>query len=94
MGTKRRAVISAEASQLEEIESLVDGVRYRTASELVREALAEKLDRIRRERIAEQVEHYCQAGHHHEDVDLIEAQPVAEASTPRKVRGGKRRAKR
>ena len=91
--TKRKAVINAEASQIERVQPLIDAGRYRTLSEFVREAMDEKLQRIERERIAEAVERYCAAGHAAEDIELITAQAFASKQPLHKMRGA-RRAKR
>ena len=72
--TKRKAVFSAEADSLARVENLVRRGRYRNLSEFVREAMAEKLQCLRRERLSEQVARYCAAGHAAEDDDLISAQ--------------------
>jgi len=91
--TKRKAVINAEASQIERVQPLIDAGRYRTLSEFVREAMDEKLQRIERERIAEAVERYCAAGHAAEDLELIAAQAFDSKQPSHKIRGS-RRAKR
>ena len=91
--TKRKAVINAEASQLERVQPLIDAGRYRTLSEFVREAMDEKLQRIEQERIAEAVEHYCAAGHAGEDIELINIQAFDTKPSSHKSRGP-RRAKR
>jgi len=90
---KRKAVINAEASQIERVQPLIDAGRYRTFSEFVREAMDEKLQRIEQERIAAAVEHYCAAGHAGEDIELIDVQAFATERLPHKRRGP-RRAKR
>ena len=84
--TKRKAVINAEASQLERVQPLIDAGRYRTLSEFVREAMDEKLQRIEREHIAEAVERYCAAGHAAEDIELIAAQAFDSRQRSRKIR--------
>lgn len=87
---KRKAVINAEASQLDRIQRLIGSGRYRTVSEFVREAVEEKLERIEQDRIAEAVERYCTAGHAHEDIDLIAAQGVEPKRRSRTSRGSPR----
>jgi hypothetical protein len=47
--------------------------RYRCASELLRKAIDEKLE-LRRDRLAAQVDCYCNAGFGEEDSGLIEGQ--------------------
>ena len=68
---KRKTVFTAEPAQLERIQELVKAGRYRTSSELIREAIDEKLDRVRRDELAEQVARYCEAGYDKEDLELI-----------------------
>ena len=46
----------------------------RSASELLREAIDEKLERLRRERLAAQVDRYCDGRLGDEDVGLVESQ--------------------
>jgi Arc/MetJ-type ribon-helix-helix transcriptional regulator len=94
MGTpKRKAVINAEASQIERVQPLIAAGRYRTLSEFVREAMDEKLQRLEAERMAEAVERYCAAGHAVEDLELIDAQTFDSKPASPKIRGS-RRAKR
>lgn len=71
---KCKTVFTAEPSQLERIREVVESGRYRSSSELIREAIDEKLERMRRERLAEQVADYCDRGYASEDDGLIEAQ--------------------
>ena len=75
---KQKAVFTAEPKQLEDIAALVEAGRYGSASEFLREAIREKLERVRRKRIAEQVSRYCDSGHAGEDEDLIGAQAFDE----------------
>ena len=89
--TKRKAVISAERAHLDAVEALVQEGRYRTVSHFVRDAVAEKLERLERERLTEQVSRYCEAGADGADDELVEWQ--AFAGGPRRRSGG-RRAKR
>ena len=76
MGAKRKAVVNTEVDQLAEIEGLIDAGLYRTLSEFVREAVADKLKQVRRQRLAEQVSRYCRAGYADEDLDLIGRQAL------------------
>ena len=71
---KRKAVFTAEPSQLERIREVVESGRYRTSSELIREAIDEKLERVRRDLLAEQVSAYCERRYAGEDADLIDLQ--------------------
>jgi len=89
--TKRKAVISAERSHLDAVDALVQEGRYRTVSHFVRDAVAEKLERLRQERLAEQVSRYCDAGTSGADDELVAWQAFTDAPkhTPR-GRGAKR----
>lgn len=71
---KRKAVFTAEPAQLEQIQETVRQGRYRTSSEFLREAIDEKLARLRRERLAQQVARYCDHGFAGEDEGVIAAQ--------------------
>jgi Arc/MetJ-type ribon-helix-helix transcriptional regulator len=74
MGVKRKAVFTAEPEQLDQIQEMVRKGRYRTSSQFLREAIDEKLDRLRRDLLAEEVARYCAEGHAGEDEGLIAAQ--------------------
>jgi Arc/MetJ-type ribon-helix-helix transcriptional regulator len=74
VGTKRRAVVNAEADHLARIDVLVTKGRYRTLSDFVREAVDEKLARVERDLLEDEVARYCAAGHAAEDDDIIAAQ--------------------
>lgn len=89
--TKRKAVISAESEHLRAIDALVRERRYQTVSHFVRDAVAEKLERLRQERLAEQVDRYCDAGTSGADDELVSWQTF---SGPPKPEPGRRRAKR
>lgn len=91
--TKQKAVVNAERSQLERVQRLVQDGRYRTVSEFVREAVAEKLERIEQDQVSEAVARYCAAGHADEDIDLIGAQAF-EGPRRSRARTGSRRASR
>ena len=71
---KRKAVFTAEPRQLEEIEAEVSAGRYRSTSEFLREAIDEKLKRLRRARLEAQVATYCADGHAEEDRELVDIQ--------------------
>ncbi len=72
--TKRKTVFPAEPRQLEEIETAVRSGLYRSASEFLREAIDEKLRKLRRARLEAQVASYCAEGHGDEDRELVEFQ--------------------
>jgi Arc/MetJ-type ribon-helix-helix transcriptional regulator len=57
---KLKAVFSAEPDQLREIREHVKSGRYGSASEFLREAIREKIARLRREELARQVARYCE----------------------------------
>jgi Arc/MetJ-type ribon-helix-helix transcriptional regulator len=71
---KEKAVFTAEAEQLRQIRLVVRSRRYRSASALIREAVDEKLARLRRERLSAQVERYCDEGLGGEDLGLVKIQ--------------------
>ena len=75
---KRKAVFTAEPRQLEQIDSLVQAGRYRSASQFLREAIDEKLARLRASRLSDQVARYCADGQADEDRDLMAAQSFDE----------------
>lgn len=75
---KKKTVFTAEPDQLERIEAEVRSGRYRSASAFLREAIREKLSRLRRERLEQQVASYCAEPHSLEDDDLIGIQAFAE----------------
>jgi Arc/MetJ-type ribon-helix-helix transcriptional regulator len=72
--SKRKAVFTAEPSQLERIQEIVQRGRYRSSSELIREAIDEKLERVRRDLLADQVASYCDHGYAEEGDSLVEIQ--------------------
>ncbi|MGH9360401.1 MAG: ribbon-helix-helix protein, CopG family [Thermoanaerobaculia bacterium] len=72
--SKRKTVFTAEPAQLERIREIVESGRYRTSSELIREAIDEKLERVRQDLLAEQVATYCDCGFAGEDEELIDLQ--------------------
>jgi Arc/MetJ-type ribon-helix-helix transcriptional regulator len=72
--TKRKAVFTAEPRQLQQIEAIVQSGKYRSASEFLREAINEKLNRMRQKRLEAQVAAYCAEGYGDEDRDLSDFQ--------------------
>ena len=72
--TKRKTVFTAEPRQWARIQEAVGQGRYRTASEFLREAIDEKLERLERAELSEQVEDYCARGHLAEDGELVGSQ--------------------
>ena len=72
--TKQKTVFTADPTQLEEIREVLRSGKYRSTSEFLREAVDEKLDRLRRERFAAQLERYCAEGYAGEDRDLEKSQ--------------------
>lgn len=71
---RQKAVFTADVAQVRQIRMVVQSGRYRSSSALLREAIDEKLERLRRERLAEQVDHYCDQGLGDEDLGLVESQ--------------------
>jgi Arc/MetJ-type ribon-helix-helix transcriptional regulator len=89
--TKRKALVNAEPDHLAEVEALIQQGRYRTLSDFVRQAMEEKLARLRREKLAEQVERYCDEVDQREDGELIAWQAFPEVrSSARRTRRAKR----
>lgn len=78
MGAKKKAVFTAEPEQLEQIQEIVRRGRYRTTSEFLREAIDEKLERLSRDFLAEQVARYCVEKYADEDAGLIAEQAFDE----------------
>lgn len=76
--SRKKAVISADPAALADVEALVREGKYATVSEFVREAMADRLTRIREARIAEQVARYCAGGGNVEDDDS----PIAGQAFP------------
>ena len=74
MGPKAKAVVNAEKRQLVEIERLVKSGSYASVSEFMRQAVDEKLERLREARLGEQVARYSAAGHSEEDGDSVAAE--------------------
>ncbi len=68
---KKKSVVSTTPEHVAEVEKLVAAGRYRSVSAFVREAMAEKLERLARDRVAEQVARYCAT---EQDDDLIAGQ--------------------
>jgi Arc/MetJ-type ribon-helix-helix transcriptional regulator len=75
---KRKIVFTAEDRQLRAIQRVVRAGRYRSASELLREAIDDKLRSLSAELLAAQVETYVAGGSAAEDLDLIPAQAFDE----------------
>ena len=73
---KQKTVFTAEPKQLEEIQSFVRSGKYRSSSEFLREAIDEKIQRLHRERLADQLERYRAEGYASEDRDLVDTQSV------------------
>lgn len=71
---RRKAVINASSEHLSLIQDLIRRRRYRTVSEFAREAIAEKIERLRQEELVGQVERYCAELNRDEDEDLVGAQ--------------------
>ena len=66
--------MSTDVSVMTEVEQLVRQGRYASVSQFVREAVAEKLDRLLRKRLEEQVATYGHAIDVEEDEDLLASQ--------------------
>lgn len=72
--SRKKAVINAEPEALADVEALVREGRFASVSEFVREAMREKLARLRRERLHRQVASYCREVDIDEGDNLIAAQ--------------------
>lgn len=90
---KQKAVINAEASQLEEVEGLVQAGLYRSVSEFMREAVADKLAALAQNRVAEQVTEYCAHDGDGEEEELVRAQAFDDAAPRRNGKGPTRAAR-
>jgi Arc/MetJ-type ribon-helix-helix transcriptional regulator len=84
--SKRKAVISADAADLDAVETLVRDGRYRTVSEFVREAVSEKLSRVWRDRLSEQIDRHAAAGETGADDELVEWQAFDEPANVKDTR--------
>lgn len=71
-------MFTAERAQLEEIEAFVRSGRYASASAFFREAIREKLLRLRRERLEQQVADYCDERDLRDGEELVRAQAFEE----------------
>jgi Arc/MetJ-type ribon-helix-helix transcriptional regulator len=71
---KLKTVFTADPEQVRRIRMAVQSRRYRSVSELLREAIDEKLERLRRESLGAQVDRYCREGLADEDAGLIKRQ--------------------
>jgi Arc/MetJ-type ribon-helix-helix transcriptional regulator len=80
MVAKKKAVFTAEPDQLNQIQEMVRRGKYRSSSEFLREAIDEKLDRLRGDLLAEQVARYCENRYADEDEGLIPRQAFDEES--------------
>ena len=78
---KKKAVFTAEPEQLDQIEAMVSSGRYRSTSAFLREAIREKLARLRRDRLEQQVAQYCADGHSLEDDELMGLQAIDEENS-------------
>jgi Arc/MetJ-type ribon-helix-helix transcriptional regulator len=71
---RKKAVVSADAGPMAEVERLVAEGQYASVSEFVRQAVAEKLARHRRTRLEEQVARYCAGSEADAEDDLVSGQ--------------------
>jgi Arc/MetJ-type ribon-helix-helix transcriptional regulator len=78
VGAKKKVVFTAEPEQLDRIQEIVREGRYRSSSEFLREAIDEKLERLRSDLLAEQVARYCEKRYADEDEGLIARQAFDE----------------
>jgi Arc/MetJ-type ribon-helix-helix transcriptional regulator len=80
MVARKKVVFTAEPDQLDQIQEMVRKGRYRSSSEFLREAIAEKLDRLRDDLLAERVARYCEERYADGDDGLILRQAFDEES--------------
>jgi Arc/MetJ-type ribon-helix-helix transcriptional regulator len=80
MVAKKKVVFTAEPDQLDQIQEMVRRGRYRSSSEFFREAIDEKLDRLRGDLLVEQVSRYCEERYAGEDEGFIPRQAFDEES--------------
>lgn len=78
VSAKKKAVFTAEPEQIDQIQEMVRRGKYRSSSEFLREAIDEKLDRLRGDLLAEQVARYCRSRYADEDEGLIVRQAFDE----------------
>jgi Arc/MetJ-type ribon-helix-helix transcriptional regulator len=71
----RKIVFTPERGDLEEIDQVIRSARYSSVSSFVREAVREKLLRLRDEEMFAAVEEYCRVGVENTD-DLMAAQAL------------------
>jgi Arc/MetJ-type ribon-helix-helix transcriptional regulator len=71
---KEKKLSRPSPNQLEQIQAAVRSGQFRSASQLPREAITEKLEKLRRQRLAAQVERYCNAGYSDENGHFIGTQ--------------------
>lgn len=95
MGTKTRTVVSAESSEIAEVERLVRAGQYETVSDFVRQAMREKLQREHDSALAEELERYVRTmpDESSEDVALVRSQALP-GSRKKAARAPRPRAKR
>jgi len=79
--TKKKTVFNAEPRQLDEIQAVVSTGRFRSVSELLREAIDEKLERLRRERLEAQVESFVAEPTEDWDAGLADLQALDSEET-------------
>jgi Arc/MetJ-type ribon-helix-helix transcriptional regulator len=78
MARKKKAVFTAESEQLDAIDAVVRSGRYPSTSAFLREAIREKLARLRRERLEQQVGDYCSEEDVHDGPELISSQAIGD----------------
>lgn len=87
-------MFNADEEVLEQVKALIADGRYKTLSEFVREAMAEKLKSLRQQHLNEAVARYCAAGYAGEDSEMIRAQALDDGEErPARRSKGRQRAK-
>ncbi len=74
----KKVVFTAKPEQLAQIRALVKAGKYPTVSKFLREAIDDRLEAIRRRRLEDQVERFCEEPRSEDDIDLIEVQAFGE----------------
>ena len=74
--SKRKTVFNGDEEVLQQVKELIASGRYKSLSEFVREAMAEKLKHLRQQHLNEAVVRYCAAGYAGEDSEMIRAQAL------------------
>jgi Arc/MetJ-type ribon-helix-helix transcriptional regulator len=78
----KRLAFLAEAKHVKHIKTMVRSRQFPSVSAFLREAIDEKLRRLRQERLNAQVARYCGEGYADEDRDLVAMQAFGGRAWP------------